>query len=114
MRFRHILMTSIATFFGALPLALAFGPGAETRSILGVVILGGVAGATLLTLFLVPVLYAVLARRTRPRAALARALGRQREKDGQQGIDQGGDQDGESPRPAPDEQGQRGPAAPGG
>ena len=113
-RFRPILMTSIATFFGALPLALAFGPGAETRSILGVVILGGVAGATLLTLFLVPVLYAVLARRTRPREALARALRRQREEDDQQGIDQGGDQEGESPPPVANQQGQRGPAAPGG
>jgi multidrug efflux pump len=80
-RFRPILMTSIATFFGAMPLALAFGPGAETRNVLGLVILGGVAGATLLTLFLVPVLYRVLARRTRPRAAYARALEREREED---------------------------------
>ena len=80
-RFRPILMTSIATFFGALPLALAFGPGAETRSVLGIVIMGGVAAATLLTLFLVPVLYAVLARRTRPRAAVARVLQRERDED---------------------------------
>jgi len=77
-RFRPILMTSIATLFGALPLAFAFGPGAETRRIIGLAILGGVIAATLLTLFLVPVLYLLLARQTRPREALARALEAQR------------------------------------
>jgi multidrug efflux pump len=81
-RFRPILMTSIATLFGALPLALAFGPGAETRRIIGLSILGGVIAATLLTLFLVPVLYLLMARRTRPRAALARELAAQRSEAG--------------------------------
>jgi multidrug efflux pump len=81
-RFRPILMTSIATLFGALPLALAFGPGAETRRVIGLAILGGVLAATLLTLFLVPVLYLLLARRSRPRAALARALAEQRREGG--------------------------------
>lgn len=81
-RFRPIVMTSIATFFGALPLALAFGPGAETRTILGLVIAGGVLAATVLTLFLVPVLYSLLARGSKPRAALAQALARQRAEDG--------------------------------
>jgi multidrug efflux pump len=78
-RFRPILMTSIATLFGALPLALAVGPGAETREIIGLTIIGGVIAATLLTLFLVPVLYLLLARKSRPRAALARALEAERE-----------------------------------
>jgi multidrug efflux pump len=78
-RFRPIMMTSVATFFGALPLVLAIGPGAETRSILGLVILGGVLAATLLTLFLVPVLYLLIASRTRPRSALADDLARQRQ-----------------------------------
>jgi len=78
-RFRPIMMTSVATFFGALPLVLALGPGAETRSILGLVILGGVLAATLLTLFLVPVLYLLIASRTRPRSALADDLARQRQ-----------------------------------
>ena len=77
-RFRPILMTFIATLFGALPLALSFGPGAETRRIIGLAILGGVFAATLLTLLLVPVLYLLLAGRSRPRAALARALAEQR------------------------------------
>jgi len=80
-RFRPILMTSIATFFGALPLVLAMGPGAETRSILGLVILGGVFAATLLTLFLVPVLYLLIASRTRARSALADELREQRDED---------------------------------
>ncbi|MCF7991482.1 MAG: efflux RND transporter permease subunit [Thiohalocapsa sp.] len=84
-RLRPIVMTSIATFFGALPLALAIGPGAETRRIIGTVILGGVLAATVLTLFLVPALYLILARKTTPRAALARELERQRERD--DGID---------------------------
>ncbi|WP_462321649.1 efflux RND transporter permease subunit, partial [Halochromatium sp.] len=79
-RFRPILMTSIATFFGALPLALAFGPGAETRRIIGLAILGGVLAATLLTLFLVPVLYLVIAKRTRARSALADELAEQHAK----------------------------------
>ncbi|NBC48846.1 MAG: MMPL family transporter, partial [Gammaproteobacteria bacterium] len=76
-RFRPILMTSIATLFGALPLALAFGPGAETRRIIGLTILGGVIAATVLTLFLVPALYLVLAKRTRARSALADELAQQ-------------------------------------
>ena len=77
-RFRPILMTSIATLFGALPLAFSFGPGAETRRIIGLAILGGVFAATLLTLLLVPVFYLLLAGRSRPRAALVRALAEQR------------------------------------
>ena len=76
-RFRPILMTSIATLFGALPLALAFGPGAETRRIIGMTILGGVLAATLLTLFLVPVLYLVLTKRAHARSAIADALAEQ-------------------------------------
>lgn len=80
-RFRPILMTSVATFFGAIPLVVGFGPGAETRAILGMVILGGVLAATLLTLFLVPVLYLLIAGRTRARSALADELARQREGD---------------------------------
>ncbi|WP_328987098.1 efflux RND transporter permease subunit [Thiorhodovibrio winogradskyi] len=78
-RFRPILMTSITTLFGALPLALAVGPWAESRRIIGLTILGGILASTLLTLFLVPVLYRLLARHSRPRAALARELSAQRQ-----------------------------------
>jgi multidrug efflux pump len=57
LRFRPILMTSISTIGGTLPLALASGAGAETRQPLGIVIVGGMTLATVLTLFVVPVFY---------------------------------------------------------
>lgn len=63
-RLRPILMTSLSTLAGAVPLILASGAGAEARSILGIVIFGGVAFATVLTLLVVPCFYALLCRRT--------------------------------------------------
>ncbi len=60
-RFRPILMTSIATLFGALPLAFATGPGSEARQVIGVAVLAGVIGATLITLVLVPGFYRLAA-----------------------------------------------------
>ncbi|MGA0845271.1 MAG: efflux RND transporter permease subunit [Luteolibacter sp.] len=57
LRFRPILMTSISTIGGTLPLALASGAGAETRNPLGWVVVGGLSMATVLTLFVVPVFY---------------------------------------------------------
>mgnify|MGYP006278174579 CR=1 FL=1 len=59
-RFRPVVMTSIATLLGALPLALATGPGAESRGVIGVTVMAGVAGATLITLFVVPGLYRLI------------------------------------------------------
>ena len=73
-RLRPILMTTIATAFGALPLALATGAGAESRRALGIVIIGGVSFATLLSLFAVPVLYLMLARFTKPAGHIERLL----------------------------------------
>jgi multidrug efflux pump len=64
LRFRPILMTTISTIFGAIPLVLASGAGAESRAAIGVVILGGLLFATTLTLFIIPVLYSLLARFT--------------------------------------------------
>jgi HAE1 family hydrophobic/amphiphilic exporter-1 len=61
-RLRPILMTSIATMAAAVPPALALGPGAETRIPMAVVVLGGVAVSTLLTLFVVPCAYSLMAR----------------------------------------------------
>ena len=58
LRFRPILMTAIATVVGAIPLALATGPGAESRREIGWVIVGGMSLGTLLTLFVLPTLYA--------------------------------------------------------
>lgn len=62
LRFRPILMTSISTILGAVPLALASGPGAESRNPLGLVIVGGLAISTLLTLFVIPIFYILLDR----------------------------------------------------
>ncbi|MBS4049455.1 MAG: efflux RND transporter permease subunit [Alphaproteobacteria bacterium] len=73
-RLRPILMTTIATIFGAVPLAFAHGAGAESRSALGWVIVGGMTFATLLSLFVVPVLYLLLARFTKPAGFIARKL----------------------------------------
>jgi multidrug efflux pump len=57
-------MTGITTIAGSVPLILASGAGAETRIVIGVVVLFGVLVATLLTLFVVPVAYNLLARNT--------------------------------------------------
>jgi multidrug efflux pump len=57
LRFRPILMTSISTIFGALPLALAAGAGAETRNPLGIVVVGGLSLATVFSLYIVPSVY---------------------------------------------------------
>ncbi|WP_191085903.1 efflux RND transporter permease subunit [Roseococcus microcysteis] len=73
-RLRPILMTSIATVFGAVPLAMATGAGAESRMALGVVIVGGVTFSTIVTLFAVPALYVMLARFTKPLGHIERAL----------------------------------------
>ena len=73
-RLRPIVMTVISTILGALPLVLASGAGAESRSAIGTVIIGGLGFATVLTLFLTPVLYDLLAGFTRPRGAIERAL----------------------------------------
>jgi multidrug efflux pump len=75
-RLRPILMTSIATIFGAVPLAEATGAGAEARSALGWVVIGGMAVSTVMTLFLIPALYLLLARFTKTTGAIARELGR--------------------------------------
>ena len=63
MRLRPIMMTTGAMVLGALPLALAHGAGAESRSQIGMVIVGGMSFGTLLTLFVVPVAYSLLARK---------------------------------------------------
>ncbi|MBW3616326.1 MAG: efflux RND transporter permease subunit [Proteobacteria bacterium] len=65
LRLRPIIMTSIATAFGALPLVLWQGAGAESRQTIGVVIFTGAIFSTLLTLFVVPVMYGLLARFTK-------------------------------------------------
>ena len=66
LRLRPILMTTGAMVLGAIPLAFAHGAGAESRHPIGWVIVGGLMLGTLLTLFVVPVVYSLLARRHRP------------------------------------------------
>jgi len=73
-RLRPILMTSIATIAGAIPLVAAGGPGSASRATIGVVIIFGVAFSTLLSLFVVPAFYALLAPFTRSPDALGRKL----------------------------------------
>ena len=70
LRLRPILMTTGAMVLGAVPLALATGAGAESRSQIGWVIVGGISFGTLFTLFVVPTAYTLLARTAiRPRRA---------------------------------------------
>ncbi len=74
-RFRPILMTTLAAMFGAVPLMLAFGTGAELRQPLGVAVVGGLLFSQLLTLLTTPVVYLTidryLARRPQADASLA-------------------------------------------
>lgn len=73
-RLRPILMTGITTAASAVPLIMAFGPGAETRAVIGVVVLGGVLLATFLTLYLVPAAYSLIARKTGSPNTIAKRL----------------------------------------
>jgi len=62
LRFRPILMTSISTVLGAVPIAFAHGAGAETRNPMGIVVVGGLTIATFMTLFVVPIFYVMVDR----------------------------------------------------
>lgn len=77
LRFRPVLMTTISTIFGAVPLVVATGAGAESRAAIGMVILGGLIFATTLTLFIIPVLYNLLAGFAKSANAIEHELERQ-------------------------------------
>ena len=64
-RFRPILMTSLATIFGALPIALALGAGSTSRIPLGIVVVGGLCFSLLLTLFVIPIMYIVMSSKNK-------------------------------------------------
>jgi len=68
-RLRPVLMTSIATVFGHLPLVFVSGPGSEARNSIGIVLVAGMIVGTLFTLFVVPVFYALIAAEHRPALA---------------------------------------------
>ncbi|MGM0535877.1 MAG: efflux RND transporter permease subunit [Pseudomonadota bacterium] len=76
-RLRPIVMTAVTTMAGAVPLIISSGAGAETRLVIGTVILCGLAAATVFTLFVVPVAYDLLARRTGSPGDVARRLERE-------------------------------------
>jgi multidrug efflux pump subunit AcrB len=71
LRFRPIMMTTMAALLGAMPLALGRGTGAELRTPLGITIVGGLLLSQLLTLFTTPVVYLALDRFTRRRRRAA-------------------------------------------
>ena len=73
-RLRPILMTAITTAMGAIPLILSFGAGAETRFVIGIVIFSGVIFATFFTIFIVPVMYHLLAKKTGSPRVVSRRL----------------------------------------
>jgi multidrug efflux pump len=73
-RLRPVLMTSVSTAIGAVPLVLATGAGAESRFTIGIVIISGVVVATVLTLFVVPLTYSRLARITAPTNRIDRKI----------------------------------------
>jgi multidrug efflux pump len=77
-RLRPVLMTSLCTAVGALPFLFAHGAGAEQRKPIGIVVFYGTTISVLLTLFVVPAVYALLARNTRSPAYMAQLIARLR------------------------------------
>jgi len=73
-RLRPILMTGITTAAGAVPLVLAQGAGAETRFVIGVVVLSGIVLATMFTLLVIPVAYSLFARNSSSPESVSREL----------------------------------------
>jgi multidrug efflux pump len=63
-RFRPILMTSLSTVLGILPIALALGAGSESRVSMGIAVIGGLMFSTFLTLFIIPGIYSYISRDT--------------------------------------------------
>ncbi len=73
-RLRPILMTGITTAAGAIPLVMSSGAGAETRFVIGVVVLSGILLATFFTLLVIPVAYSIFARNSSSPDAITKQL----------------------------------------
>ncbi len=78
-RLRPVLMTSFTTVLGMVPMAIGGGEGSETWQPMGIAVIGGLTFSTILTLFIVPVLYAILESRAEKRRAEKRLLEEQEE-----------------------------------
>jgi multidrug efflux pump len=68
-RFRPIIMTSLSTILGILPIALALGSGSESRVSMGIAVIGGMLFSTILTLFVIPAIYSYVSSQHHPVAA---------------------------------------------
>ena len=79
LRFRPIVMTSLATVLGAMPIALAFGAGAKSRVSMGIVVIGGLLFSLALTLFVIPSIYAMIKKELPPEALEEEAMGHKEE-----------------------------------
>ena len=84
-RLRPILMTSFATIFGILPIAIGLGAGAESRRPLGLAVVGGMLFSTFLTLVIVPVVYTLLARFTAQEELTTKHITEKKEMDSHSG-----------------------------
>jgi multidrug efflux pump len=65
LRLRPILMTSLSTILGTLPIALALGAGSESRTSMGIAVIGGLIFSTVLTLFVIPAIYSYFSEKTK-------------------------------------------------
>jgi HAE1 family hydrophobic/amphiphilic exporter-1 len=73
-RLRPILMTTLTTALGLLPMAIGFGEGAEVRTPMAITVIGGLLVSTLLTLLVIPVVYSLLDRKQWPAGAGAEVV----------------------------------------
>jgi multidrug efflux pump len=83
LRLRPILMTSIATALGALPIALALGAGAKSRMSMGIVVIGGLMFSLILTLYVIPAMYSYLSK---PKHAIPEIPGDTKAKSEEYGV----------------------------
>ena len=67
-RLRPILMTSLTTALGLLPMAIGFGEGSEVRAPMAITVIGGLLVSTFLTLLVIPVVYSIMDRKRWPAA----------------------------------------------